>query len=113
MFPESVKSKRKTVVSPRDGLAPGLKLAVEMEWPNKEGVPPMIEEHFSFPLKPEEVPGAERALEFVNKFLQPYDDCSWRMPVLTGMRIVRDREGWRLETEGWLTRVVEEDESDD
>lgn len=97
-------------------LKPGMHLIVGDEWPKKDGGQLLIEEYSSVKLRPEEVPGAERVLEFLTGLLPPADSCwtadGWCVPILQGLRLIRDADGWRLETTGYLAQIVESEEAD-
>lgn len=92
-------------------LKPGMHLVVGDKWPKEDGGQLTIEEYASIQLKPEEVPGAERVLELLSTLLRPADSCwtaeDWCVPILQGLRLIRDADGWRLETTGYLTQVVD------
>lgn len=93
-------------------LKPDMRLVVGDKWPTKGGGQLAIEDYSSIKLKPEEVPGAERALEFLNNLLSAADSTwtseGWCIPILQGLRLIRDAEGWRLTTNGYLAHTVEE-----
>lgn len=66
-----------------------------------------LSERASIPLRAEEVAGAERVLTLLESLLAPYRDIygdgqATYLPVLRRLRLVRDQDGWRLETEGMV-----------
>ena len=77
-------------------------------WPSSP--PFMFEEGASIDLTPSEVEGAVKVLRLLTGLLRPFQDSSdggWAMymPLLTGLVVTCDENGWKLGTRGLLTMI--------